>query len=74
MLVLTRKVGEQIKIGNDITVTVLEVLGSKVRIGIDAPEILSILRGELFAKQVEKVSDPLEKPITLHMAAIHHQN
>ena len=38
MLVLTRKAGEQIRIGNDIVVTVLEVLGNKVRVGIDAPD------------------------------------
>ena len=36
MLVITRKVGDRVKIGDDITVTVLEVSGSSVRIGIDA--------------------------------------
>lgn len=74
MLVLTRKVGEQIKIGNDIIITVLEVLGNKVRIGIDAPENLLILRGELISKQVAGGVAPIEKPITLLMAAVHHHN
>ena len=52
MLVLTRKAGEQIRIGNDIVVTVLEVLGNKVRVGIDAPDNISIVRGELIRNTV----------------------
>ena len=47
MLVLTRKVGERIYIGDGITVTVLEVKGARVRIGIDAPDDVRIARGEL---------------------------
>lgn len=47
MLVLTRKLRDQIKIGNDITITVLKIKGNSVRIGIDAPQDVHILRGEL---------------------------
>jgi carbon storage regulator CsrA len=47
MLVLSRKPGETIVIGNGITVTVVAVVGSKVRVGIDAPDPVRILRGEL---------------------------
>ena len=47
MLVLTRKQGERFVIGNDILVTVVSVKGNKVRIGISAPEDVSILREEL---------------------------
>lgn len=47
MLVLSRKQGEQIKIGEGITVTVLGVRGGVVKVGIDAPPHLRILRGEL---------------------------
>jgi len=47
MLVLTRKAGEKILIGEDIVVTVLEVLGQRVRIGIEAPAEVTILREEL---------------------------
>ncbi len=47
MLVLSRKQGEQIKIGDGITVVVLGVRGGVVKLGIDAPEHLRILRGEL---------------------------
>ncbi len=48
MLVLTRKVGEAIVIGNDVVVTVLEVRGGQIRIGIDAPRSLSVHRAEIY--------------------------
>lgn len=47
MLVLSRRVGESIVIGDEITVTVLEVRGDVVRIGIDAPRSVSVHRAEL---------------------------
>ena len=48
MLVLSRLPGEQIRIGDEITVTVLEVQGDKVRVGIDAPRDVSIHRREVY--------------------------
>ncbi len=50
MLVLTRKLDEQILIGDDIKVTLLRVRGNTVRIGIEAPRDVRIVRGELEAK------------------------
>jgi carbon storage regulator len=47
MLVLSRKPGEKVVIGNGITVTVVEAQGHRVRLGIDAPADVRILRGEL---------------------------
>jgi carbon storage regulator CsrA len=47
MLVLTRKVQEQIRVGDNITITVLQVRGNSVRIGIDAPRDVRVIRGEL---------------------------
>jgi carbon storage regulator len=47
MLVLSRKPGEQVYIGNHITITVVEIKGNRVRIGIDAPGDVSVLRAEL---------------------------
>jgi carbon storage regulator len=50
MLVLSRKVGEQIKIGKDIVVDILKIEGNTIRIGIDAPKDVTILRMEVFEK------------------------
>ena len=47
MLVLTRRVNERIVIGDDITVTVLEVRGDQVRIGIEAPRDIKVFREEV---------------------------
>lgn len=47
MLVLSRKPGEQIRIGNDIVLTVQRLSGNRVSIGIDAPRDYRIVRGEL---------------------------
>lgn len=49
MLVLTRKPQEKIRIGDNITITVIKTKGSGVRIGIEAPAEVSVLRGELVA-------------------------
>ena len=48
MLILTRRVGEALKLGEDITVTVLDVRGNQVRIGIDAPKSVAIQREEIY--------------------------
>lgn len=47
MLVLSRKLGEKIHIGDGITLTVLEMRGNRVRLGIDAPGDIRVLRAEL---------------------------
>ena len=50
MLVLTRKVGEEILIGDKITIKVIEVSGNKVKLGIDAPVDMRIYRQEILEK------------------------
>lgn len=50
MLVLTRKIGEGITIGNDIRVVVLEVKGGQVRLGIEAPPTVRVHRDEVYLK------------------------
>ena len=53
MLVITRRLGEKVVIGNGVTVTVVEVQGKRVRVGIEAPGQVRILRGELACWQEE---------------------
>jgi len=47
MLIVTRRIGECIRIGEDVAVTVLRVKGNQVRLGIDAPRTVSVQREEL---------------------------
>jgi carbon storage regulator len=70
MLILTRKVGEIIRIGDAVTIRVLEVRGSQVRLGVDAPADVRIFREEVYrAMQEEQAaaspgSIPTRKPGT----------
>ena len=59
MLVLSRKVGERIWIGDEISVTVVRITGGGVRIGIEAPAELAVVREELKAKLQNLDNQPL---------------
>ena len=50
MLVLTRKIGEKVMIGDEISVTILGLSGNHVRLGINAPETVKIHREEIYVK------------------------
>jgi len=70
MLVLTRKAEQTIRIGRDVTVTILRIKGRTVKIGVQAPTGLEVLRGELIAEQPAPRGDARasEKPIRFLLA------
>ena len=54
MLILTRKLGERITIGGNIVITLLEITGSQVRLGIEAPRGISIHRQEIYERILQQ--------------------
>jgi carbon storage regulator len=63
MLILTRRVGETVMIGNEVTVTVLGVKGNQVRIGVNAPKDVAVHREEIYERiKREQQSEEVEKP------------
>ena len=62
MLVLTRKPNQSIMIGDDIEVSVLSVVGEKVRIGIHAPHDIPVFRTEIYVEIQREEGDPPDPP------------
>ena len=67
MLALSRKVGESIVLGNNIEVTVLEIRGDQVKLGIKAPKSVSIYRKELYLQIQQDNKEVMEQSVTPDM-------
>jgi carbon storage regulator len=68
MLILTRRVGETVMIGNDVTVTVLGVKGNQVRIGVNAPKDVAVHREEIYDRiKREEDGDSSTRPSIVKM-------
>jgi carbon storage regulator len=64
MLILSRKVNEKVMIGDDISVSIIEVRGDQVRLGLDAPKNVKVFRQEVFdAIKAENKAAAESKPI-----------
>jgi carbon storage regulator len=50
MLILTRRVGETVRVGDDVTITILGVKGNQVRVGISAPKSVAVHREEIYER------------------------
>ena len=71
MLILTRRVGETVMIGDEVTITVLGVKGNQVRVGINAPKHVAVHREEIYERikrEQQPAEDLTEKIKTAHYA------
>lgn len=67
MLTLSRKAGEALIINDNVTVTVLEIRGDKVRLGIEAPADVGVWRSEIYVTLGQDIGDPEQ---AIHKAAL----
>ena len=71
MLLITRRAGEKIMVGDDVVVHVMEIVGNTVRVGIEAPRSLPIYREEIWHAVREENRAAAEAPLELPSPAKH---
>jgi carbon storage regulator len=64
VLILTRRIGETVMIGDEVTVTVLRVKGNQVRLGVNAPKTISVQREEIFHRIKHENAEPAQAETT----------
>ena len=67
MLILTRRVGETVMIGDEVAVTVLRVKGNQVRLGVNAPKSISVQREEIF-QRIKREADQVQVAQSVEVA------
>ena len=70
MLVLSRKIGQQIMIGQDITIKIVDVQCENVRIAIEAPKEIKIYRGEIYKAIVEENKQAINNVVAVDLSNI----
>ena len=72
MLILTRRVGETVMIGDEVTITVLGVKGNQVRVGINAPKSVAVHREEIYEriKREQQGGEAADRPKTQEYAPV----
>ena len=70
MLILTRKPGESVYIGDDIKITIVELKGHQIRVGIDAPKDFRIYREEIYLQILEENRKAAESPVGTDMGSL----
>lgn len=63
MLILTRRVGETVMIGDEVTITVLAVKGNQVRVGINAPKSVTVHREEIYERIKREQNEGQARPV-----------
>ncbi len=71
MLVLTRKLGEVITIGEEVRITVVNIEGNQVKIGIDAPKHVKVHRAEIF-ERIRQENIEAARPASIRVADLAH--